>query len=241
MSKNRTFKDVDPEKIAMYLSGAIIGNSEVLGPVGRDLSDNYVYWEVKCGCGRIRVVREVLLKKGRSAACSSCSAKASKHGITRNGQSSVEYATWCGIRKRCLSGKAHNFQNYGGKGILMCDGWRENAERFISDIGQRPSSDHSIDRIDNTKHYSCGSCDQCIREKWTMNVRWATAVQQSRNRSSNVVLTVNGVSKTVAEWSEVFAIPRHAIYSRKKRGWTDELAVTTPLQVQFSHASERIE
>lgn len=98
--------------------------------------------------------------------------------------------------------------------------WRESFERFVADVGERPSPQHSLDRFpDNNGNYEPG------------NVRWATRTEQGRNKRNNRLLTLNGATRCIAEWVEITGIPRSAISLRiDKLGWTAERALTEPLR-----------
>jgi len=84
-----------------------------------------------------------------------------------------EYAIWQGMVQRCTNPRRRCYGSYGGRGITVCDRWRDSFESFLADIGPRPSMAHSLDRIDNAKGYEPG------------NVRWATRSEQMRNMRSN--------------------------------------------------------
>jgi hypothetical protein len=75
------------------------------------------------------------------------------------------------MKARCYNAKASGYDRYGAHGITICDEWRDSFEAFFLCMGPKPSTKHSIDRIDNSKGYEPGNC------------RWATPTQQSRNRS----------------------------------------------------------
>src|SRR6185369_2981841 len=104
-----------------------------------------------------------------------------KHGGTRT----PEFIIWCGMKRRCYSPSAASYLLYSGRGIVVCDGWRNNFAAFIAAVGKRPHAKYSIERIDNNGNYSCGECEQCVKNKWAMNVKWATTAEQCRNRRSN--------------------------------------------------------
>lgn len=103
-----------------------------------------------------------------------------RHGISRT----ARYRAWASIIGRISSTAGKPYLYYGGRGIKMCQNWRDSVEQFYADIGERPDAGFSIDRIDNNGHYSCGKCKECIEEGWPLNIRWATKQQQMLNRRS---------------------------------------------------------
>jgi hypothetical protein len=107
------------------------------------------------------------------------------------------------------------------RGIKVCPEWEASFEAFrdyvTANLGPRPRG-HTVDRIENSKNYEPG------------NVRWASAKQQQRNTSRNTIITVDGVSRCIAEWAEASGISSAVICARRKRGWSDALAVTARLQ-----------
>ena len=94
------------------------------------------------------------------------------------------------MKTRCTNPKTWNYSNYGGRGIKVCEEWNKSFDRFLACMGPKPSSRHSIDRIDNNGNYCPENC------------RWATAKEQGRNRRINTAVTYKGETRTVAEWSE---------------------------------------
>lgn len=92
------------------------------------------------------------------------------NGDAARGRVAPEYHAWKGMIKRCTNKKNRGWPNYGGRGITVCERWRESYLTFLADVGRRPSSKHSLDRIANDGNYEPG------------NVRWATRKQQINNR-----------------------------------------------------------
>jgi hypothetical protein len=132
---------------------------------------------------------------------------------------SPEYYSWGAIKNRCLNKKNPAYCNYGGRGITMFTDWIDSFESFFSYVGNRPSSKHSIDRIENNGNYEPG------------NVKWSTKKEQANNRRSSQFFIFMNESKTLSEWSETTGISYDVIRQRiNKYGWSIEKALTTPLQ-----------
>lgn len=142
-----------------------------------------------------------------------------KHGMAETS----EFRIWSQMLGRCQNPKNNVFKYYGGRGIKVCERWKT-FSLFLSDMGKRPSG-LSLDRINNDGDYEPGNC------------RWATRKEQSRNSRKARILTVNGVSKCISEWSEVSGINPYAIVARKRLGWPDCLAVFQPIRAKRSLVS----
>jgi hypothetical protein len=120
--------------------------------------------------------------------------------------------SWLGIGQRCNNPKANRYENYGGRGVKVCERWKS-FWMFLEDMGRRPSKKHSIDRIDVNGDYCPENC------------RWATAKQQMNNTRWNVILEIDGVSKNITQWSEFSGTNRDTIRRRVERGWDVRRAV----------------
>lgn len=191
-------------------------------------------WLCRCQCGKLSTVTTTSLTSGNTKSCGCKRAELIgltnlSHGYTRNRKRTNEYVSWKAMRQRCYDPAHSHYECHGGRGITMCQRWRESFVAFLEDMGQRPSDGHSIDRINNaTGHYSCGKCDECVANKWTANCRWVDAVAQARNRRTNLLLTLRNETLCVAAWVEKLGIPGHVIYRRIAAGWPAERALTTP-------------
>jgi hypothetical protein len=105
--------------------------------------------------------------------------------------------------------------DYGGRGISVCERWSE-FDNFLADMGRRPSPEHTIDRKDNNGNYEPGNC------------QWATRLAQGGNKRNNVVLTANGYSFTLSQWSKITGIGITTISHRINHGWDTKKALTEP-------------
>jgi hypothetical protein len=102
--------------------------------------------------------------------------KSFTHGMT----GTPEYRSWNHMKQRCLNPNVDVYEYYGGRGITVCERWRE-FEAFFEDMGDRPAG-LSLDRIDPDGNYSCGHCDACVTNGWPANCRWADQGTQTRNQ-----------------------------------------------------------
>jgi hypothetical protein len=122
------------------------------------------------------------------------------------------------MRRRCTKENRKDYARYGGRGITVCERWQSFAA-FYADMGPRPGPGYQLERKKNDEGYSPGNCV------------WATPTDQARNRRSNTVLTLDGVSRTLAEWVEITGIPHNTISMRiNKYGWPVEKALTVAVR-----------
>lgn len=143
------------------------------------------------------------------------------HGYAPRGNWSQEFRAWHQMRQRCSNPNMKYFYNYGGRGIVVCDRWNHSTAfpSFIADLGQKPSPKHSLDRIKNNLHYSCGHCPHCIGRGWSANVRWATKLEQDNNRRTTVMLTHGGVTMSIAQWARRIGMSYPTLSARLQKGW----------------------
>lgn len=128
------------------------------------------------------------------------------------------YAAWNSMKMRCKGYQEMYYRNYTLRGITVCAEWESDFNAFyIWAINNGYAPNLSLDRIDNEKGYSPQNC------------RWATPKEQMNNVRYNRILTLNGVSHTLSEWGDITGINWTTIQSRKRHGWSDKEALTTPV------------
>jgi len=180
------------------------------------------YYLCQCSCGNEAVVRLSSLLIGDTNSCgclgSELSAERNRLRNTTHGMSDTrEYTIWASMVDRCTNEKCRSYGDYGGRGIKVCDRWRNSFENFYTDMGDKPTG-MSLDRIDNDGDYTPGNC------------RWATAKEQSRNKRNNRLIE----GKAMAEWCEENDLNYKAVYNRLyqflKNGMSDEDATNAIIE-----------
>jgi len=195
------------------LTGRRFGRWTVIGFAGYRNGKHHTAWRCRCECGNERVVRAVTLKDGRSGSCGCLrTEKNRRHG---DAGSNPEYRVWQSMLGRCRNPRSMAYRAYGGRGITVCDAWAD-YRAFLRDMGRRPSPEHSSLRIDVNGNYS------------PENVRWATRVEQARNKRSTAMVTARGRTRCVADWARDLGVRGDTIRGRLLRGWAEEDAVSRP-------------
>lgn len=168
----------------------------------------------RCDCGTMVFVRYSSLICGDTKSCGCYyRERLLRHGKTRTS----EYHAWRGIRARCYRSTHKQFGDYGGRGITVCDEWRESFEQFYADMGPKPSPKYSLERHNNDGPYNKENC------------KWATPLEQANNRRSNHPITFNGKTQTISQWARDLGMDKGKLYSRVvKLQWPIERAFTTP-------------
>jgi hypothetical protein len=112
------------------------------------------------------------------------------------------------MKQRCTHPNHPQWAAYGGRGIIVCDAWLNSFEAFAADVGERPSSAYSLDRIDNDKGYSPDNC------------RWATRSVQNRNMRNARMVVIDGVTYKAADLAELSGLKADTILERAARGFS---------------------
>lgn len=129
---------------------------------------------------------------GRYGKAKTAKLKKAKHGMCYT----PEYYTWTCMKYRCSNPRDASYPLYGARGIKVCDRWlgKNGFQNFYADMGPRPGPNYSIDRVDNDGPYSPDNC------------RWASAADQTNNRRVTIKIEIDGVVKSLTEWSRHFGV-----------------------------------
>ena len=198
------------------MAGKCFNKLTVVRYAGRTGNEKRPTWECICICGKLTNVLEKHLLSGHTKSCGCIKNHDKvKHGHKRRTGQSATYTTWQSMIQRCHDPDFDSFKDYGAKGISVCERWLTFSS-FLEDMGDRPIG-KTLDRIDGKGNYEPGNC------------RWAGALEQANKKRSNQKLECDGVSMTIAEWSQRTGLDYGCLYKRVfQLGWTPERALTTP-------------
>ena len=204
------------------LSGQRFGRLVVLERTGS--KNNRPLWLCKCDCGNEKIVSTSGLKSGDTKSCGCLKQEKTienNKNKTTHGKSKTKlYNVWFDIKRRCYNPKRENYKDYGGRGIKVCDEWKNNFEKFYNWANENGYKEGlSIDRIDVNGDYEPKNC------------RWVDNYAQANNKTNNFLITYNGETHTATEWSNIVGIRADTILHRiKKHGWSIEKALTTKVR-----------
>ena len=198
-------------------AGAKFGLWTVTGSRGRGKETI----ECVCDCGNKKRVWIMHLQQGRSLGCLKCRVprthrKSLRIGKNASRQAHSEYGIWLQMKQRCGNPRSSVYARYGARGISVCQEWTKSFESFLADMGPRPSTKHSIDRIDNNGNYEPG------------NVRWATFEEQGNNKRNSRWIDFMGKRQTLTQWASELGMRRTTLDYRLRNGWSVYKALTTP-------------
>ena len=196
------------------LTGQVFNRLTVLGYARQ--YKGYQWW-CKCICGTILMRYDDQIKRGNQKSCGCLQTDVRKSPKSHGLSHLPEYRVWASMLDRCRNPNLRPFQYYGARGITVCERWTKFAN-FIEDMGCRPSKKHSIERRDNNGNYEPDNC------------YWATPEEQWRNKRNNIHITLNGVTKTAAEWAKELPLTARQIRARYHFGWSAERILTEPIR-----------
>ena len=201
------FIDLTGQRFGMYLVVSRAGN------IGSQTA-----WNCLCDCGNTRIVQGNNLKSGTS---SSCGCRKIKHGQ----KGTRLYDIWRGMKGRCYKPNHKYYARYGGRGITVCEEWKNSSKAFFEWAMANGYEEHlTLDRIDNDKGYYPDNC------------QWSTKTEQNNNRCSNTIIEINGKTQTLAQWATETGISYQTIYKRYQRGKRGENLIADAREQKLRHS-----
>lgn len=178
-------------------------------------------WHFRCDCGGEKVAVASEVKRGSTQSCGClaneqrrAAAQTQCHAYSRR-HWPREYKSWEHMLSRCYDPADAKYAIYGGRGIKVCDAWRESFRAFADDMGRAPAG-CTIDRIDVDGDYTPENC------------RWATRKEQANNMRTNRLVTMDGKTQTVQQWCDELGADSNLVYQRLFRGWDEKRAILEP-------------
>lgn len=185
---------------------------DAVSPSGR----RRVRWLCECDCGNEIIAYPDNLKGGKTKSCGCYQNDMNRKRFATHGMTNTHiYGIWSSMKARCFNKNATAYKDYGGRGVVMCDEWKNDFESFYQwALSSGYEQGLSIDRIDNDKNYCPENC------------RWVTSDVQASNRRSNRNITYSGETHTVTEWAQKFNKNPKTIFNRIYSGWDCIDAIT---------------
>lgn len=179
-----------------------------------------VIWLCQCDCGTTRCIDAGSLRSGVSKSCGCY-----KSEVTANRNRKWKHTDgrlhgiWKNMIDRCYRPTCSEYKNYGGRGVTVCDGWKDSFDEFYEwAYSHGYQSDLTIDRIDVNDSYSPTNC------------RWADRKTQANNRTNNLWIEYNGQRQTAQQWADQTGLQAQLIAQRIENGWSVADALTKPVQ-----------
>lgn len=206
------------------LTGQVFGRLTVVS-CAENSKGGIARWNCECSCGGSAIVRSNHLKNGHTQSCGCLQKERTSETKATHGMcKSPEYRSWDAMIQRCTNTNNPQYGNYGGRGIAVCDRWRDFAN-FYEDMGPRPKGT-SIDRINNDGNYELENC------------QWSTDKEQKRNTRRTRIIEYDGKKKCIEDWARDLNMNAVTIWHRIfTLGWDVEMALSkdVPDARMFTH------
>lgn len=210
------FFNPDGTKTSLYpQKGDNVRDFQILSEFIKVNGVNFI--KCKCKCGNVKkynVYNLIIKKYPKNCGCDKSHMKSYKHGATIRGVETSEFKTWKRMIELCYSPNNKSYHRYGGKGIIVCDEWKNDFSKFLDDMGEKPSIKHILGRKDTSENYSKNNCF------------WTTIKEQNNNRKDTIYLEYKGIKKPLRKWAEEIGIKPKTLWERIKKGWSTERALT---------------
>ena len=165
----------------------------------------------KCECGTEKEIDLNSIKRGKSVSCGCFNKEHAKETHTKHGLAMLstgirhpDYCIWMKMKSRCFNTNDKSYKNYGERGIIVCDRWKNSFENFITDLGWRPSNDYSLERLNYNGDYCPDNC------------KWILKSEQTKNSRRVKQIIYNNKRQCLTEWCKElnlnYATMRHRIY-----------------------------
>lgn len=189
------------------ITGQRFGRLVAIKQVERN-SSNKIQWLCQCDCGKQVKVTTGHLRSGHTKSCGCYSRdRAKEANTTHGGKHTRLYSIWSDVKKRCNNPSHAAYHRYGGRGIRICDEWKDDFQTFRDWAMSHGYRDNlTLDRKDNDGDYEPSNC------------RWVTMKEQCNNTSRTHYITVNGETRNILGWAEYLGITRYRIDSAYSRG-----------------------
>lgn len=182
----------------------------------------HLNWKCLCDCGNITYTLGCDLTSGRKKSCGCLSRYMRIQNNTTHGMSKTRlYTIWNGIKKRCYNPNFENYKHYGGRGIEVCNEWKNDFEVFASWAMDNGYTDElTIERIDVNKNYCPENC------------KWITKTEQAKNKRTSRYFTYDGKTQILKDWCREVGLPYKAVHRRIfERGWSFEKTISQPIRI----------
>jgi hypothetical protein len=204
--------------IRAQLFGKRFGKLTAIEIVGKTKNGSYL-WRCKCECGNEAVASSANLMNGHTKSCGCLRADRCREIFSTHGLEHTRiYGIWSDMKNRCQNKRNIEYHRYGGRGISICDEWKDDVIAFFDwAMANGYREGLTLDRRDNEGNYDPSNC------------RWVDRKTQQNNRRNSIYITVNGVTLPCAEWARRTGIPKNTIRNRLIMGWSAAEAVTRPV------------
>lgn len=195
-------------KLKDDLTGMKFGRLTVIGVHG--CGERKIQYVCQCDCGGVKVTRADALKSGGCKSCGCLKKEQDRINLTANHSHKMSgsriYSIWDGMKGRCYNKNNARYFDYGGRGIIVCDEWKNSFEKFYNwAIKNGYKENLTIDRINNDGNYEPKNC------------KWSTNEEQCNNRRSNIRIKIGNSTKTLKQWCDIFELDYKKIHRRYER------------------------